>query len=127
MAHKRGDYSTLCEVRVGLAAYYVYLNVLDYGGSYRTSKNGSAVGVAVCVYGEILYNRAFADKTYQTFRHNGTRYGMTRSVERSAETVKPVYVLPILVVAVIEFRFGIADIGLQFIISVSRVLCVVGF
>ena len=127
MAHKRGDYSALGKVRVGLAALYIYGNVFYDRASYRTSNNGSAVGVAVCVYGEILYNRAFADETYQTFRHNGTRYGMTRSVERSAETVKPVYVLPVFVVAVIEVRFGIADIGLQFIISVNRVLCVVGF
>ena len=66
MAHKRGDYSALCEVRVGLAAHYIYGDVFYNRASYRTGENGSAVGVAVCIYGETLYNRAFADISEQT-------------------------------------------------------------
>ena len=110
MAHERGDYSALGKVGIGFAAYYVYLNVFHYGVSYSAGENRSAVSIAVCVYGEILYNRAFADKTYKTSRVNDTRYRMSRPVERAAEAVKPVHVLPVFVVAVIVFRFGIADI-----------------
>ena len=110
MAHKRGYYSALGKAGIGFAAYYVYPDVFDYGLSYSAGENRSAVSVAVCVYGEILYNRAFADKTYKTSRVNDTRYRMSRTVERAAEAVKPVHVLPVFVVAVIVFRFGIADI-----------------
>ena len=110
MAHERGDYSALGKVGIGFAAYYVYLNVFHYGVSYSAGENRSAVSIAVCVYGEILYNRTFADKTDQASCKNGTRYRMSRPVERAAEAVKPVHVLPVFVVAVIEFRFGIADI-----------------
>ena len=110
MAHKRGYYSALGKVGIGFAAYYVYPDVFDYGLSYSAGENRSAVSIAVCVYGEILYNRAFANKTYKTSRVNDTRYRMSRPVERAAEAVKPVHVLPVFVVAVIVFRFGIADI-----------------
>ena len=127
MAHERGYYSALGKIGIGFAAYYVYLDVFDYGVSYSAGENRSAVGIAVCVYGEILYNRAFADKTYKTSRVNDTRYRMSRPVERAAEAVKPVHVLPVFVVAVIEFRFGIADIRSQFIIPVNRVFRTVGF
>ena len=66
MTHKRGYYSAFGKIRVGFAALYVYLNVFDYGTSYRARKNSSAVRITVCVYSEVLYNRAFADKPYQT-------------------------------------------------------------
>ena len=63
MTHKRGYYSALGKIGVRFSALDVYLNVFHYGVSYSAGENRSTVSVAVCVYGEILYNRAFADKS----------------------------------------------------------------
>ena len=63
MTHKRGYNSALGEIGVGFSALDVDLNVLNYGVSYRTSKNGSAVRIAVCVYGKVFDDGSFADKS----------------------------------------------------------------